>query len=136
MEEDVVVDSEVEAKRLWNNCKEFKRPKVPFMNGFPVWYRSNCSSINAGKEFKFENWEQAADGCLSLLEGFESGATEISPSKRVASKVLRLTWRGFPLYYSFSRGWGYLKLDFDEFDVENSRLKMRENDVLVEFPLK
>uniref|UniRef100_T1IPA4 DNA polymerase subunit gamma-1 n=1 Tax=Strigamia maritima TaxID=126957 RepID=T1IPA4_STRMM len=56
-------------------------------NTLPEWYRKLCSK-------KEENWPP--------------GKPVISTQMRIAPKLLRLTWNGFPLYYDDTHGWGYL----------------------------
>lgn len=34
--------------------------------------------------------------------------TKITSLRRIAAKLLRLTWEGYPLYYDEKHGWGYL----------------------------
>jgi len=36
------------------------------------------------------------------------GPSKITTSMRIAPKLLRLCWFGFPLHYSKKGGWGYL----------------------------
>ncbi|KAK3606282.1 hypothetical protein CHS0354_037959 [Potamilus streckersoni] len=56
--------------------------------GYPDWYRELCPKENS------EEWKR--------------GPSLISSQVRVAPKLLRLTWDGFPVHYSEKYGWGYL----------------------------
>ena len=52
------------------------------------------------------------------------GENAISVKTRVTSKLLRLTWNGFPLYFSENHGWGYLvpKLGVDKEEIKNETI--------------
>ncbi|CAI7996420.1 DNA polymerase subunit gamma-1 [Geodia barretti] len=58
------------------------------MPGYPEWYRSLCMRRSD------EQW------C--------PGAVLVSAQTRVAPYLLRMKWKGFPLHYHNSLGWGYI----------------------------
>eukprot|EP00794_Sanderia_malayensis_P010229 gene10229-11278_t len=64
----------------------FKRRQ--HLPGFPTWYRNLC------KKRSNVDWEP--------------GPALISPQTRYAPLLLRMTWDGYPLFFSGRYGWGYL----------------------------
>lgn len=76
---------------------------------YPNWYTSLCDRLQ--------------DGLI--------GPSEVSTSAQVVPKLLKLTWDGYPLFYSRELGWGYL--------VPGRPLKLsqhHENVCETPFPLK
>ncbi|XP_033634146.1 DNA polymerase subunit gamma-1-like [Asterias rubens] len=64
-------------------------PKVKqHMVGYPMWFRELCPR--------------------KLDEEWAPGPSLISSQVRVAPKLLRLTWEGYPIHYEIKHGWGYL----------------------------
>eukprot|EP00795_Rhopilema_esculentum_P006484 gene6484-11938_t len=61
------------------------------MVGFPSWYRKLCPKMSDPE--------------------WEAGPSLVSPQTRYAPILLRLTWDGFPLFFSGKYGWGYLVPD-------------------------
>lgn len=68
--------------------RKFLPLKLPYMPGYPAWYRKLCFKIND------ENWSP--------------GPQNISISKQIVPKLLNLTWENFPLHYIKNKGWGIL----------------------------
>lgn len=56
----------------------------PSLPGYPNWYRSLYTKDKPSGSFQF------------------------SSSSRIVPKLLKLTWNGYPLFYSQQFGWGYL----------------------------
>ncbi len=62
------------------------------------------------------------------LEGIFS-ENKVSVKTRITPQLLRLTWTGFPMYYSSNHGWGYLVPKLDAADnalleeIENEQIK-------------
>lgn len=79
-EEDVMNDVFATASRL---------PKrLTHKPGYPNWYRELCPRNNSA------NWNP--------------GPSLITSQLRIAPKLLRLTWDGYPVHYDNEHGWGYL----------------------------
>jgi len=83
-----------------------------FKDGYPMWYQELAEEDEHGEAF-----------------------LNLSTSKRVVPKLLKLTWKGYPLHYDKVEKWGYLMPDIDQEDVEEA-LEQVENDPTAEFPLK
>lgn len=84
---------EIELKeRLESVLKTSSRipKKKPVLSGYPEWYRELCPKNNS----EDEDWMP--------------GPSLVSSQVRVAPKLLKLTWDGYPVYYSDVHGWGYL----------------------------
>ena len=84
-----------------------KHPSVILPFGFCSWYRKLCPKRSD------PNWE--------------AGASLISPQTRDSPLMLRMTWDGYPLFFSGKYGWGYLvpgrydNLDTEPFDPPPSK---------------
>ncbi|XP_012941525.1 DNA polymerase subunit gamma-1 [Aplysia californica] len=94
-------------------------PKNPtFMPGYPAWYKDLCPRPND--------------------EDFYPGPSNISSQCRVAPKLMRLTWEGFPVHYHTKHGWGYLVPYHEE--LTEVEMELREQDTSPEdehrFPLQ
>lgn len=77
------------------DTKTFMRQIMPFMPGFPKWYRDLCCPINkAATLLPDKEWQPGP--CL------------ITTQMRITPKLMRLTWDGYPLHYTQKHGWGYL----------------------------
>ncbi|KAM4749032.1 DNA polymerase subunit gamma-1 [Rhinophrynus dorsalis] len=80
------------SKSYLENLKEKTLPLLlkrhQHLPGHPGWYRKLCP--------KLEDPE------------WVPGPSLISLQMRLTPKLMRLTWDGFPLYYSDKHGWGYL----------------------------
>lgn len=65
--------------------------RVPYMAGYPAWYRKLCPKKTENEN---ENWEP--------------GPQYISTSMQITPKLLNLTWENYPLHYIKKYGWGIL----------------------------
>ncbi|OAF67784.1 Mitochondrial DNA polymerase catalytic subunit [Intoshia linei] len=77
------------------NCQVFTQKKDNIetkyiIKEYPKWYLKLCSNRKM------------------VGIGVEPIATDISLLKRTIQSLLRLSWKGFPLYYTRGNGWGYL----------------------------
>nr|SVE74012.1 EOG090X00SQ [Daphnia barbata] len=68
------------------NTKDQLFKRNSFLPGYPAWYSLLCDRLQ--------------DGLI--------GPSEVSTSAQVVPKLLKLTWDGYPLFYSRELGWGYL----------------------------
>ncbi|CAL1528194.1 unnamed protein product, partial [Lymnaea stagnalis] len=94
-------------------------PKNPvFMAGYPSWYKDLCP--------------RPTD------EDFYPGPSCISTQCRVAAKLMRLTWEGFPVHYDEKYGWGYLVPHAEELTPDEEELRSQDTAPPAEhsFPLK
>ncbi|KAK2724481.1 hypothetical protein QYM36_001099 [Artemia franciscana] len=71
------------------NAEEKLYKRVPFLPGYPQWFRDLCTKSETE-------------------EGFIYGPYDMSTSLQVVPKILKLTWCGYPLHYVKEFGWGYL----------------------------
>ncbi|XP_047352339.1 DNA polymerase subunit gamma-1, mitochondrial [Vespa velutina] len=65
--------------------------KLPYMAGYPAWYRKLCPKKTENED---ENWVP--------------GPQHISTSTQITPKLLNLTWENYPLHYIKKHGWGIL----------------------------
>uniref|UniRef100_A0A2C9KDE8 DNA polymerase subunit gamma-1 n=1 Tax=Biomphalaria glabrata TaxID=6526 RepID=A0A2C9KDE8_BIOGL len=94
-------------------------PKNPaFMPGYPVWYKELCPRTKDAE--------------------FYPGPSLISTQCRAVPKLLRLTWKGYPLHYDEKLGWGYLVPDTKSMSPLEEELMAQESEHKVQqgFPLK
>ena len=80
-----------------------------FEDGFPTWYQ-DLADEKDGVQF-----------------------VNLSTSKRVVPKLLRLTWKGYPLHHDKVEKWGYLIPTADAQDVLRS---VEMGEIETDFPLK
>jgi len=52
--------------------------------------------------------------------------TKLTLQRRVAPKLLRLIWDGFPLHYDATHGWGFLVPILDHEDEDELELQRQE----------
>ncbi|XP_078314723.1 DNA polymerase subunit gamma-1-like isoform X3 [Crassostrea virginica] len=91
-------------------------PKVGrHMVGYPAWYRELCPKTTD------PDWR--------------SGPSQISTSRRITPKLLRMTYKGFPLHYDDKYGWGYLIPDKHKAASDRQKLVMAVGEVS-KFPIK
>ena len=65
----------------------------------------------------------------SEKEEWKEGPVNISPQCQIAPMLLRMTWDGFPLYYTRKHGWGYLVPGrTDNLTAKQIRLPHNEDD--------
>lgn len=100
--------------------KSFLRQVMPFMPGFPKWYRDLCCPISK------------AD---TLLEGrdWQPGPCLITTQMRITPKLMHLTWGGYPLHHHPKHGWGYL---VPNGDLAALYTELPEGHPYEKFPLK
>ncbi|KAL2727012.1 hypothetical protein V1478_007290 [Vespula squamosa] len=89
--------------------------KVPYMAGYPAWYRKLCPKKTKNED---ENWEP--------------GPQNISTSMQITPKLLNLTWENYPLHYIKEHGWGILVPFNDDPDIE-TKLPLKQ--LLNQYPL-
>jgi len=58
---------------------------------------------------------------------------DITPSKRIVPKVLRLTWKGFPIHHHAEHKWGYL---VPRKDIQQVLEMVKVGDINTSFPLQ
>nr|KAF7427450.1 hypothetical protein H0235_007144 [Vespula pensylvanica] len=75
--------------------------KIPYMAGYPAWYRKLCPKKTENED---ENWEP--------------GPQHISTSMQITPKLLNLTWENYPLHYIKEHGWGILVPYNNDLDIE------------------
>ncbi|XP_022091269.1 DNA polymerase subunit gamma-1-like [Acanthaster planci] len=115
------LENEARQERLREVMETAKRiPKIKqHMVGYPMWYRELCPR-------KVDN-DWAPGPCL------------ISSQVRIAPKLLRLTWEGYPLHYDSRHGWGYLvperKEEERKEELENDDGGSKQNRETVQFPV-
>ncbi|RNA01848.1 DNA polymerase subunit gamma-1 [Brachionus plicatilis] len=87
------------------NTSAFIPKNIPFLCGYPNWYRDLCS------RFTEANWQP--------------GPSLISTKTRSTPYLLRLTWNGNPMNYSKKSAWGYLveKKSFTEPESDKKNKK-------------
>ncbi|KAH9520139.1 hypothetical protein Btru_060114 [Bulinus truncatus] len=103
------------------NLKEYKKviksvyetaariPKNPtFMPGFPLWYKELCPRPKDDEFFP--------------------GPSLVSTQCRVIPKLLRLTWKGYPVHYDETHGWGYLMPDLNSISPLEQELRAQETE--------
>lgn len=56
-------------------------------------------------EFNFRWYSEL---CPRDLNGLNPEPSKLTTQRRLAPKLLRLIWNGFPLHYDATHGWGYL----------------------------
>ena len=76
---------------------------------YPVWFQDLADEEN-GKAF-----------------------LNITLSKRVVPKILRLTWKGYPMHFDMEDKWGYLT---PAPDAESVLEAVQSGEIVTEFPLK
>ncbi|XP_038067395.1 DNA polymerase subunit gamma-1-like [Patiria miniata] len=115
------LEQEAREERLRDVMETADRmPKIKqHMVGYPMWYRELCPR--------------------KIDEDWAPGPCLISSQVRVAPKLLRLTWEGYPLHYEAKHGWGYLVPGRTE-DTMGEELKEEEggdeeNNMKEHFPL-
>lgn len=84
------------------DTKQFMRAKMPYLAGFPKWYRDLCLSPDSSQVLNGE-------------KTWSAGPFLLSTQMRLTPKLMRLTWDGYPLHYHSKHGWGYLVPD-DQFN--------------------
>jgi len=63
--------------------------------------------------------------------------TKLTLQRRVAPKLLRLIWDGFPLHYDDTHGWGFLVPILDHDDEDELELRRQEgNEEICTFPFQ
>ncbi|XP_062606201.1 DNA polymerase subunit gamma-1-like, partial [Saccostrea cucullata] len=82
-------------------------PKVGrHMIGYPAWYRELCPRKTAN------DWKP--------------GPSLITTSRRITPKLLRMTYKGYPLHYDSKYGWGFLIPDKHKAAADRQKLAMAE----------
>ncbi|XP_029430530.1 DNA polymerase subunit gamma-1 isoform X2 [Rhinatrema bivittatum] len=87
-EEAKIPASKIVLEKLKETTLSLLPKRQQHLPGHPGWYRKLCPKL-----------EDPA---------WVPGPSLISLQMRVTPKLMRLTWDGFPLYYSEKHGWGYL----------------------------
>ena len=82
-----------------------------FAVGYPTWYQDLA--------------DDKEDGTVPFLH--------FSTSKRSVAKLLRLTWKGFPLHYDKTEKWGYL---IPTADCQEVIMRINTGEIQTDFPLK
>ncbi|XP_048734786.1 DNA polymerase subunit gamma-1-like [Ostrea edulis] len=85
------------------------------MIGYPAWYRELCPR-KTDKDWK-------------------PGPSLISTSRRITPKLLRMTYKGYPLHYADQYGWGFLIPDKHKAASDRQKLAMAEGE-MSKFPIK
>ncbi|XP_063433085.1 DNA polymerase subunit gamma-1-like [Mytilus trossulus] len=78
------------------------------MAGYPGWYKDLCMKLNK------EDWLP--------------GPSLISLQMRVAPKLMRLMWEGYPVHYDSKLGWGYVVPDPEKLEEDKDMLEKVESD--------
>lgn len=91
-QEEKSIDEQV--KEIYDT-KSFMRQIMPFLPGFPKWYRDLCCPINKAPTLLGE-------------KEWQPGPCLISTQMRITPKLMQLTWDGYPLHHDQKYGWGYL----------------------------
>lgn len=90
-------------------------PKVSrHMVGYPAWYRELCPRTSD------PDWKP--------------GPSLVSTSRRITPKLLRMTYKGYPLHYDDKYGWGYLIPDKHKAASDRQKLAMAEEG-MSKFPI-
>jgi len=78
----------------------------PLLPGYPSWYRELCDHPFGASKLRSDK----------NLKHWEPGPSLISTQIRSTPKLLRLMWKGYPLYFDEKNRWGYLIPD-DNFNT-------------------
>ncbi|CAC5369661.1 POLG [Mytilus coruscus] len=78
------------------------------MAGYPGWYKDLCMRLNK------EDWLP--------------GPSLISLQMRVAPKLMRLMWEGYPVHYDSKLGWGYVVPDPEKLEEDKDMLEDVDSD--------
>ena len=101
------------------DTKNFMRQIVPFLPGFPRWYRDLCLPFNKASTLGDRGWQPGP--CL------------ITTQMRITPKLMRITWDGYPLHYNQKHGWGYL---VPNGDPVASYIELPEDHPYAKFPIE
>lgn len=100
--------------------RAFMRQIMPFLPGFPKWYRDICCPPNkAATLLGDKEWQPGP--CL------------ISTQMRLTPKLMQLTWDGYPLHFHQSYGWGYL---IPNGDLLAQYVKLPDDHPYKDFPIQ
>lgn len=102
------------------DTRAFMRQIMPFMPGFPKWYRELCCPINKAST-------------LLPNKDWEPGPCLITTQMRITPKLMRLTWDGYPLHHTQKYGWGYL---VPNDDIVAQYIKLPEGHPYEKFPVE
>ncbi|KRX71092.1 DNA polymerase subunit gamma-1 [Trichinella sp. T6] len=120
------------AKRVWDESMK-KQNKKSMNRRLPAWYRSLLQN-----NMQLERWDEV-DVFNAILEiSSNENAINLSAQMRLAFKLLRVHWNGYPLYFSDAYGWGYLvpgrTSNLSQFEEEQPGRYIVEENVV--FPYK
>lgn len=85
--------------------KDLLPKRKQFLVGYPAWYRKLC------KKTSEPDWQP--------------GPTEIGTGMQIASKLLSLSWEGYPLHHIREHGWGFL-VPFTEQTDRETKLPLKQ----------
>lgn len=122
------------ALQLYNNQQYANDPWLWDLNWKAASLRSKKRKLlqnltNATETTNYPSWLQ------ELVSETTKGVPflDITPSKRIVPKVLRLTWKGFPIHHHADHKWGYL---VPRKDIKQVIEMVKIGDIKTSFPLE
>ncbi|KRZ68086.1 DNA polymerase subunit gamma-1, partial [Trichinella papuae] len=120
------------AKRVWDESMK-KQNRKSMNRRLPAWYRNLLQN-----NMQLERWDEVdVFNAFPEISNNES-AINLSAQMRLAFKLLRVHWNGYPLYFSDAYGWGYLvpgrTSNLSQFEEEQPGRYIVEENVV--FPYK
>lgn len=109
---------------LWNLDWQVSNKMKKSGRNFPNWYVKLCKIPSSRGE--------DTDASAFMPH-------DMSTSLRVVPRLLRLTWRGYPLHHEKDHGWGYLRptyASYEEFETHHETRDSAEKNIHAAFPVE
>jgi len=104
----VPASAKTKRRRILDKIDDLERYET--LGKYPTWFQELAHQEPGGKPF-----------------------LKITTSKRIVPKILRLTWKGFPLHYDKTDKWGYL---VPTPNVKQVLEDIESGEIIADFPLK